>query len=487
MCEIAESATHEVPREPSHVCAPALSLHRLKVRADSLDQAGIAQLRALQPTLGIIIGEPVVSSDLRALPSSGCIQVESGVLRAAHAQEADLGTAPNAAGLVESRIVRVDGGMSGDEKAVLSSATVPIMPGDSPVVVHACAEELGQLLLGRVLERFDEGAIGWETLEGAAAKLTPLKMRAFREWARSALRQLKRVAEPRYLLKSVAAIAILALVAPARNLFRTLMRRHPVRVFTFHRVSTLCRDGMTVAPDVFRRQVRYIARTHRVLPLDACLAMARARTRLARPVAAITFDDGYRSVYTNALPIMRNEGLVGACFISTDLVGTRRRFAHDVNLPVVDLLEVMDWREVEMLRAQGWEIGGHTATHARLSQCDGRTLTRELEQPLGVLRERLGIERPPLAYPYGGRDDITASALELARAAGYSACLSDFGGENHTPTDAFAIKRIEIGGDHPTLAWKARVHGLDLGNMKRWRVSRRRVAHTGRGAPALNV
>jgi peptidoglycan/xylan/chitin deacetylase (PgdA/CDA1 family) len=244
---------------------------------------------------------------------------------------------------------------------------------------------------------------------------------------------------------------------------------------------------MTVAPDVFRRQLRYIARTHRVLPLGACLDIARTRARLATPVAAITFDDGYRSVYTNALPIMKSEGLLGACFVSTDLVGTSRRFAHDANLPVVDLLEVMDWAELNALRAEGWEIGGHTATHARLSQCDGAMLKDELERPITVLQQRLGIEGPALAYPFGGREDITASALDFARRAGYSACMSDFGGENHPPVDLFDFRRIELGGDHPTLAWKTRVHGLDVGGVRRTDVQLRRIAKAWLGAPHLNA
>jgi peptidoglycan/xylan/chitin deacetylase (PgdA/CDA1 family) len=304
---------------------------------------------------------------------------------------------------------------------------------------------------------------------------------------RSAFRQLGRVARPRVVLKSLVAIAILTLIAPVRNFIRTLFRRHPVRLFTFHRVSTLCRDGMTVAPDVFRQQLRYIARTHRILPLGTCLDIARSRASLARPVAAITFDDGYRSVFVNALSIMKREGVVGACFVSTDLVGTSRRFAHDANLPVAELLELMNWNELGTLRAAGWEIGGHTATHPRLSQCDGAMLTEELMRPLARLEQQLGIQRPSMAYPFGGRGDITAPAIDLVRRAGYSACMSDYGGENHPPFDLFDVKRIELGGDHPTLAWKTRVQGLDVGGMRWPHLQLRRIAQAWQGAPSVHA
>ena len=39
-------------------------------------------------------------------------------------------------------------------------------------------------------------------------------------------------------------------------------------------------------------------------------------------------------------------------------------------------------------------------------------------------------------------------------------------GENFCPADRFELQRIDLGGDHNTLGWKARVHGFDL---RRWR------------------
>jgi peptidoglycan/xylan/chitin deacetylase (PgdA/CDA1 family) len=487
LCEEVEGTTaqswsssgHAVPGTPPQV-------EKLQIR--STERVEI-ELRALNPSLGIVIGDVHVPPLLLGLPSLGSIRLQQGLLRSTPREKHSFAFAANGSGLVGSIVFRVNGDAAADSDDIISSATAPITRADSAADVEARAEELGQLLLRRVLENLDAGSIlcrrqpAWKT----NARLIPTKASRFGVRIGSALRQVGRSSHPKLLVKSIFAMAILALVAPARNFVRTLRRRHPVRVFTFHRVSSLCRDGMTVAPEVFKRQLRYIARTHRVVSLGTCLEMARTSARLARPVAAITFDDGYRSVYTNALPIMRHEGFSGACFVSTELVGTSHRFAHDASLPVVDLLEIMNWRELEALRAEGWDICGHTATHARLSECDDETLNEELVRPLGVLQERLGIERPALAYPFGGREDITIGAVNVARCAGYSACLSDFGGENHPPFDAFGTKRIELGGDHPTLAWKTRVHGLDVGGLRRPAPRRGRIARAWYGPARANA
>src|SRR5262249_28792739 len=46
--------------------------------------------------------------------------------------------------------------------------------------------------------------------------------------------------------------------------------------------------------------------------------------RDTRPVAAVTFDDGYRDVYELAFPMLSRKGIPAAVFVITDLVGTMR-------------------------------------------------------------------------------------------------------------------------------------------------------------------
>jgi len=488
LCEVAGTTTAKSRSSPGYN-APGTLPQVEKLQFGSIEHVDIEHLRAMKPSLGIVVGDAELPPALVDLPSLGFIKVHVGMLCASPGKQHSSTAAAEGNGFAASVVSWVNGGASPDSDEIISSATAPITGADSFADVDARAEELGQVLLRRVLETLDAGSIrcGTQPAWRTGTYLRSTKVSGFDARIGSALRQLGRSLHPRLLVKSAFAMAILALLAPVRNLFRTLLRRHPVRIFTFHRVSSLCRDGMTVAPDVFRRQLRYTARTHRVAPLGTCLEMARTSARLARPVAAITFDDGYRSVYSIALPIMKSEGLSGACFVSSALVGTSRRFAHDARLPVVDLLEIMNWSELEALQAEGWEIGGHTATHARLSECDAETLNEELVRPIAVLQERLGIERPALAYPFGGREDITIGAVAVARRAGYSACLSDFGGENRAPFDPFGTKRIELGGDHPTLAWKTRVHGLDVGGLRRPARRRGGIPRGWHGAARVNA
>jgi peptidoglycan/xylan/chitin deacetylase (PgdA/CDA1 family) len=281
-----------------------------------------------------------------------------------------------------------------------------------------------------------------------------------------AMRSLSR---PRRLAKDVLALAVIGVFRPIRDMVRTVRGTHPVRVFTFHRVTDLCRDKISISPEAFRRRIAYIARHHDVVDLETALGAIERKQPLHRPLAAITFDDAYRSVFDYARPILAERGLTACCFAATGLVGTDRRFAHDADSPLRPLLEVMDWTELAALRALGWDIGAHTATHQRLSACPPHEYPGEIAAPLAALRDRLGLEHVAIAYPYGGRTDIDGPALDAIVRAGYRACLSNYGGENFSGDGLFDVKRFNIGGAHEPLAWRTRVHGIDLGPLRQWR------------------
>jgi len=62
-----------------------------------------------------------------------------------------------------------------------------------------------------------------------------------------------------------------------------------------------------------------------VWPLSQLIESLRNGNPLPDKVIAITFDDGYKSVYSNALPVMKKHGFPFTVFINTDLVGGRQK------------------------------------------------------------------------------------------------------------------------------------------------------------------
>lgn len=442
-----------------HSCVEAADIHSDEV---------VRRLAEWSPDIGFAIGAPVLRERLFSLPRLGTLNLHLGQVPYFRGAPPGFWELHEGATEIGATVHFVNAGL--DTGPVVASATAPLYTKDDFADVEARVHELGRAVFSNALRRVFAG--------DATAIAQPVGGRTFRQplvavrlglSVRLLRQQLARtVLRPVWLAKSGAAAAALMFVRPLRDLWRSARGVHPVRIFTYHRVSELCRDGMTISQRSFRDQVDYLARTHRVLPLEAALDLLKAKERLFRPVAVITFDDAYLSVWEEAAPILARAGLPATVFVSTGMVDTNRRFEHDESSPVREFLSCMTWGHLERLVASGWSLGAHTANHVRLSETPSSAYFDEIEQPLRVLRERIGAKDLTLAYPFGQETDISSAAIEAARAAGYCACFSDSGGEN-PPTDGeqFEYRRIDVGGDHPILSWKAMIHGFRL-NRYRW-------------------
>jgi peptidoglycan/xylan/chitin deacetylase (PgdA/CDA1 family) len=80
---------------------------------------------------------------------------------------------------------------------------------------------------------------------------------------------------------------------------------------------------------MFERHIDWIGRHFQFVSLDDIGERIERDEPFTTPVAAVTFDDGYRDVYENAIPILKRKGIPGAMFVVTDLVGRSDWQIHD--------------------------------------------------------------------------------------------------------------------------------------------------------------
>jgi peptidoglycan/xylan/chitin deacetylase (PgdA/CDA1 family) len=142
----------------------------------------------------------------------------------------------------------------------------------------------------------------------------------------------------------------------------------------------------------------------------------------ARTVA-VTFDDGYRSVYDHALPILEEHGFPATVFVPTELVRGGGPLLwpgidHWAEEPTSDELEAMTAAQLRLLIAKGWEIGSHTLTHPKLPELDDEELRRQLVESKEQCAELTDVPCTSLAFPYGAVDYRVMGAAEDA---GYEA------------------------------------------------------------------
>lgn len=145
---------------------------------------------------------------------------------------------------------------------------------------------------------------------------------------------------------------------------------------------------------------------------------------------AITFDDGYASVLTEAMPLLERFGFKATVFVISDLVGCR-----------LEGRELLGWRDLAALSATGVEIGSHTATHAMLTRLNLAGIYREVGDSKRRIEDQLGKAVRYFAYPRGL---ATARVRRVVAECGYAGACSTVAGTNTHRSDPYFLKRREL-------------------------------------------
>jgi len=102
----------------------------------------------------------------------------------------------------------------------------------------------------------------------------------------------------------------------------------------------------------------------------------------------ITFDDGERSQYLNAAPLLAKHGISATYFVTPGLIGTAAKF--------------LGWDELKALQNAGHSIQSHGWSHKFLTFCSDAELTHELLASRKLLQDKLGALVEEVSVP-GGR------------------------------------------------------------------------------------
>lgn len=179
---------------------------------------------------------------------------------------------------------------------------------------------------------------------------------------------------------------------------------------------------------------------------DTCAAMSGGSMKIDGRYFHLSFDDGFRNIVQNAVPILEALKVPAIFFVPTAVVGadweTARRFCLDTT-GYGGVMEMVTWDDLKLMAGRGFEVGSHTRTHARLAAVNDAALEDEIAGSRRDIEEHLGVQCKYISWPFGTHRDVSARALEVVAGAGYSACFGAFRGSiypGQTP-GLFAIPR----------------------------------------------
>jgi peptidoglycan/xylan/chitin deacetylase (PgdA/CDA1 family) len=204
-------------------------------------------------------------------------------------------------------------------------------------------------------------------------------------------------------------------------------------ILMYHHVgdSLNTESDLTVSSKEFETQVQYfqdlgytsvsLAEVYNAVELGGVLP--------AHPIV-FTFDDGYKDVFTYAVPILQKHGFIGTFAIATELLG---RPGYAV------------WDDVIAAQKMGMEIVSHSENHLDLTNSiySDVDLRREIFDSKTLLEHALGVPIDFFVYPYGR---YNAKVEQMVKDAGYKLALTTAYGIYVSPSSLFETSRVRVHG-----------------------------------------
>jgi peptidoglycan/xylan/chitin deacetylase (PgdA/CDA1 family) len=217
-----------------------------------------------------------------------------------------------------------------------------------------------------------------------------------------------------------------------------------IPILTYHQIDAVPPDGtpfrgLTVSPERFRQQMAWMHRLgYRGLSMRELMPYVRGHA--CGKVFGITFDDGFRNVQRNAMPVLAAFGFTATnYFVSGQLDGSNVWDAgHGVPYsPLMNGAEIRQWA------AAGNEVGAHTVDHVHLPELPDAQARRQISDSKAALEDLVGMPVTAFCYPYGEQHD---SHRAMARDAGYDNATLTQRGLARAEDDPFGLPRVTVHG-----------------------------------------
>ena len=207
-------------------------------------------------------------------------------------------------------------------------------------------------------------------------------------------------------------------------------------ILTFHAIDDRP-SVIAFAPTLFRHAMaKLFDAGYRTLGLLDLAHMIGQRRPLPDRSFAITFDDGYQSVFEQAFPILQCFGFTATVFLTIGEEGERTAAER---LPSMEGRSMLSWGEIREMQRCGIEFGAHTLTHPDLTRLSLKRLESEICDSKTIIEDALSAPAASFAYPYGRYDK---RCHEIVSNHFVCAC-SDKLGFVHRNSDPYTMERVD--------------------------------------------
>jgi peptidoglycan/xylan/chitin deacetylase (PgdA/CDA1 family) len=192
-----------------------------------------------------------------------------------------------------------------------------------------------------------------------------------------------------------------------------------------------------VRPDQFVAQLGWLQDHARVVSLDHLLAYPdEPGLRVA-----LTFDDGYDSVYRTAAPLLAKRAMPATVYVNPNLMADEKRIASDPARGHYAARHFLLWPELHALAGAAWTIGSHGLDHVDLTGLSSAEQARQVGASREAIQGRGLGSCDHYCYAWGRHNP---SARMAVRSAGYRSAAAGRHGPLMRDMDSFALPRVDV-------------------------------------------
>lgn len=159
----------------------------------------------------------------------------------------------------------------------------------------------------------------------------------------------------------------------------------------------------------------------------------------------VSFDDGFRSVYNNAFPIMKRYKIKGNIYLPTAFIGQDDKF--------------LNWEMVnELIKSGYYEMQAHTHNHLDIRTLNYSSLLMQIQKSDEMFQNKLGYLPDAFCMPYG---TYNRKSLDYLRSTNrYKFLLGSYYGRvNPSKLDKMVIPRIGISNNDSLDVFRKKLDG----------------------------
>jgi peptidoglycan/xylan/chitin deacetylase (PgdA/CDA1 family) len=236
-----------------------------------------------------------------------------------------------------------------------------------------------------------------------------------------------------------------------------------VPILMYHSISTNLfglshpYSQINTTPEMFSAQMRCLRNAgYQSVDLSEIVDGLSVGANTSKKVV-ITFDNGYRDVLTEGLPIMKQCGFTSTIFLATDRVReTPMRFEG---------VDYLAWKDVKELHSEGMKFGSRTVTHPDLRSLEPEQIDFELGYSKEIIEQKLGVAVESFSYPFSFPEEDHDFARYLGDALenqGFRNGVSNIIGRAHRGSNPYFLPRLSVNSwDTPELLKAKLLGGYD--------------------------